>query len=397
MNYTINSLDPTIAYIYANSVLDTIFQDLPNVKTFLFNNGDYYINDNLVIQSNGITFRSISKNPRDVHIYQNNTSKDSVVLRNCNHVKIEGISIHNGWSGKVALTVAGVNYSTIKSCYIYGNSDTFTVYYAGPTDLTEGQSTITGYENNNLDNINVFEKNVVYSNWSGDNVAFCLQKNGRVSDNIIRGGKLAVYMCRDTNIKANTIYDSTSNGIYISFPSHNIVLDCNKIYECQASAIKLANQAEHGAFTSSPYNIIIHDNKLYDSKFYGVELNNAIEVSLVKNHLLSTDIYGIYVANSDNVKLSQNTITYFKVGIWLENSTELDVYSNTFNSVYPDESDNLVKAVGSSKITITNNCCRGVIKYDLYSIDTTNTDFYVGSTDAQLFYSYNDELKMMKL
>lgn len=397
MNYTINASDTTTAYIHDGSVIDTIFTTLPGVNTFIFDKGNYYLNDALLINKNNIVFKSAYCTARDVHIFQNNSQKDSIVINNCNGTKLIGISIHNTHVGKIALTLASVNYSLVESCNIYGNSDTFSVYYAGPKNLTAGQSTLSAYTNKELDNINVFRKNVVYAKWSGDSVSFSLQKNSNFTDNIIRGGKVAVYMCSGCAIENNIIYDSTTNGIYLSFPSDNITIANNKIYECQASAIKMANQVEHGPFTPFNYSIKVSDNKIYDAKFYAIELNYAREITIIDNNFVSTDIYGIYCYQCHNIRVTGNTISYFTVGVWFEAGTNIYIYYNKFNSVYPDESNNVVKMVQSSNGAINDNLIHGNIKYDIFAIDNTNTNIDIGTNPIKDYYTYNEETQLLKI
>lgn len=396
MNYKIKKKRPTHALIYPESVLDDLFAILPNVTNFNFKKGNYYINQNFVIDKDNIVFRSTNGRASDVHIYQKVETQDGLVVRDCSGVILENISVHNKFSNKIPLTMAGVSNTKVRKCYFYGSSDTFSVYYAGPTGITEGVETLDTYNNNMLDENNIFEKNVVYSDWSGDNVAFALQSNGKFSRNIIRGGKVAVYMCRNCNILNNTIYDSSSNGIYISFPSHNILCEKNKICECKASAIKLANQVEHGLFDESLYNIIIRNNTFYDSKTYNIEVNHGVGLNITDNKCISGDIYGMYFFMSHNVNVINNKISYFKVGIWSELSYDLNIKNNSFNCVYPEKCDNILKCVGSNNVSFNDNILRGKIEYDTYAIDDLSTDINTDNNPHHPFYEYKCELRINK-
>lgn len=395
MNYTIDDVDTSIAYIEPESNITSMLTTLPNVNTFIFQKGNFYLDDILVLDRNNIVLKSLYSGSKYVHIYQTNSSKDGIVV-NANNVKISSLSIHDNYSGKIALTVAGSNYVTIESCNIYGSDDTFSVYFAGPKNLSAGQSTLDAYAARNLDNINVFRRNVVYTKWSGDSVSFSLQKNGIASSNIIRGGKLAVYMCANCSIERNIIYDSVSNGIHLSFPSNNIIIDGNTIYECQSSGIKLSNQVEHGTFTPSDYNISIICNTIYDSKYYAIELNNAIGILIDKNKFSSTDIYGIYAYQSQNLRIVHNIISYFTVAVWLESASDIYIYENEFNNVYPDQSNNVVKFVDCTTGVVYDNKINGEITYDIFPV-TNSTGITIGNNISNLYYSYDEELRIIKL
>lgn len=396
MNYTIDPINDTIANIHADSNIDDLFSTLPNVKTFIFEDGNFYITRVLHITKNYVTLKSKNLNASLVHIIQSNIEMDGISIRNCIGVKITAISIHVPYPGKVALTVAGVKKSIISLNNIYGNTNTFTVYYAGPTIISEGQSTLDAYNNYDLDADNIFKKNVIYSKWSGDSVAFCLQIRGFFVNNIIRGGKLAVYMCRNANIEHNTIYDSVTNGIYISLPSNNLIVRENKISECTDSAIKIANQMEHGEFTSSNYNILLLSNKIYDSQFYSIEINNAIDTTILGNHFIGTNHYGIYSYNSNQLLISNNITTYFTVGIWLEHCSDVTITNNNFNSVYPEICENLLKCVTSTNVIFVSNNIKGMTGDTLYSVDSTSNSVTIENNTINNFYTFEEELRIMK-
>lgn len=397
MNYTIDSTNPKIAYIHPGSNIDDIFTILPKVKKFMFEPGDYYLNNILYISKNKISITSTTKIAKDVHIYQNNITKDSIVLDACQNVNISYISIHNTTPGKIVLTERGANDTSVNNCYIYGNATIFSVYYSGPKNLTQGASTLNAYFSGDLDNNNEFYKNVVYSMWSGDNITYALQKNGNFSSNIVRGGRVGIYMCSNVSVKKNIVYDSTSNGIYVSFPSHNIIISNNKIYECESSGIKLANQIEHGDFNSSDNNITISNNSIYDSKYYAVEINDGINIDISDNSFINIKIYGIYCYKCSNINIYNNKLAYFDVSIWLENSSSINIQKNYLYSIYPDEASNILKIINSSSlVTFINNSIGGQIKYELYAIDSTSKNIIISNNTEDPFYTYCEELYIMK-
>lgn len=376
--------------------IDNIFEMYPNGKIFNFEPGNYYLKSVLHITKPGIQFLGTTKKAADVHIFQKDTTMDGIAI-NADKIIIMYISVHVPHDDKIALTVASSNDTKIENNYFYGNSTTFTVYYAGPKDLKTGSSTLNAYFKNYLDNRNVFRRNVVYSKWSDDNIAFCLQNGSLFTYNIIRGGKVAAYMCKNTYITTNTIYDSSSNGVYLSFPCDNVQIKYNHIYECSQSAIMLANQLEHGPFKSYPYNILIKDNYIYDAKNNAIEMNDANKISITGNRFVSTDESGIYCLRSTDVNINANKISYFKVAIWLELSSHNSIMNNNVFSVYPDDGNNIVKITNKSNSNvIANNSINGHIEYDLFPVDSDCLNNKIYDNKTSEYYNYDEEFDIMK-
>jgi len=396
MSYTIDPNEPTIAIVTPSSTIDDIISANPYVSTFKFPAGNFYLTDILKIDINNITFIGMTSKSSDVHIFQNNDQKDGLDIT-ANNFLMRYISVHVTYDNKIALTVADASNTSIQNCYFYGNKTTFSVYYAGPRTLTQGQSTINGYNNNKLDMNNTFTDNVIYSEWSGDCVSFSLQIKGLVNRNIIRGGKLAIYMCKKCTINNNIIYDSIGEGIHISLPSETLNIISNKIYECDTSGIKISNQLEHGSFVPKKCDITIKNNYIYDSKFNAIELNDTIGCVIVKNKLISTENFGIYVLRSTNVSTYENKISYFSVAIWLEGSSHCNIYKNLFMSVYPDEGSNVVKlTIDSNNNNIYDNLTKGHILYDNYIIPSQTTGNLEYHNTHVEYYDMSDEINVMK-
>lgn len=392
MSYTLDPLT-LIVTVNPSSFIDDIFTANPDILIFHFPDGNYYLTDILKVTVPNISFIGTSGNPKNVHIFQNNTLRDGLAI-NANNFNMQYISIHDSHDGKIALTVAGSSNNTVQNCYFYGNKTTFTIFYAGPKNLLEGVSTLNAYSSNNLDMNNVFKNNVVYSQWSGDCVSFSLQVNGIFNNNIIRGGKLAIYMCKKSNFTNNIIYDSINSGIHVSFPSHNLNIVSNKIYECDASGIKLSNQVEHGTFTTTPYNITIRNNYIYDAKVNAIELNDANKCTIRTNKFISSETYGIYALRCTNLTINNNKISYFQVAFWLEATTYCNLFQNTCMSVYPDEGQNVVKTTPDSNNNIVyDNNVYGKIIYDKYALSAGNSEY---NNAYYEYYDIGEEANIMK-
>lgn len=369
--------------------LDNIFLSNPTVKTFVLMPGSYNIISVLKLKSN-IRLIGFTGKAEDVHIYQLKVL-DGISLMGSNIV-LQDISVHCEYSLKVSLTTASVNNTVVTGCHFYGSPDYFAVFYAGPSYLLAGQSTIDAYNTYALDIGNVFYNNVIYTTFSGDGVSFSLQYMSQFVNNIIRGSKLAVYMCRTTNIYGNTFFDSLSNAIYLSFPSDNIPIIGNKIYNSSHSGIKMANQLEHGAFTPSDYNILIKHNLIFGSKLYAIEMNNSNDIKIVNNKLVSGQTMGIYSYSGTKINVSKNKIAYFMYGIFLERTSGSVVDSNKFTSIYPYVARSSIKVANdgiSTSNMFSNNTMNGFHIYGV--IDNNSLPNSSLSNIMAKYYSMSDE------
>ena len=220
-------------------------------------------------------------------------------------------------------------------------------------------------------------------------MSFSLQYKGQFVGNFVRGGKLALYMCRTTNVYNNTFTDSTTNGIYVSFPSDNISIIGNKIYNTTYSGIVMKNQIEHGTFTPYIYNIIVQLNTIFNSHMYGIELNNANTVIIKNNKIVSGQTMGIYSYNGKNLLMTLNNISYFNYGIYLEQTSNSNIQSNTLNSIFNSNGSNAIKIFNSSSDTVVSNNICGQYTSTLISDGGTNDN--ISSNNINSYYTLNQE------
>jgi len=296
----------------------------------------------------------------------------------------------------VCLTVASSNNTLVTGCHFYGTDSGFTIYYAGPSGLTAGAATLAAYTSYALDTGNIFCYNVVYANYSGDSVSFTLQYNSQMVGNFVRGGEIAIYMCRSTNVYDNIDTDSTGNGIFVSFPSDNISMIGNKIYNSTYSALKMANQLEQGAFTAYDYNITVRNNIIFNSKLYGIELNYANGVAFYNNSVIYSASMGIYSYQGTNLTINHNKVAYFTYAIWLEMTTNSLVEHNKIMSIYPALGQNGIKLTStSSGNTVSCNEMYGQFVYDI-TADSGSGDM-VGVNPNIPYYTLQQERSIFEI
>jgi hypothetical protein len=373
---------------YVNNVII----DNPNITTFVFKKGFYFMNNKMLIDRPDI--KIYGEDAESTHIIQVGEF-DGLDVEG-NGFKMKNISIHVEKDYKVALSVAGVNNSVVNKCYFYGNTKTFTIFYAGPK-INAGQQTIASYTNSNLDDGNKFINNVVYTLWTGDCVSFSLQINGLFENNIIRGGKLALYMCKNTKVTNNNIFDSIGSGIHISLPSHDIDITKNKIYECTEANIKINNQGEHGVFQKSDYNINILDNFMYDTDYIAIEMNNGCAININNNTMIGTDKSAFYCLNSDNIVMNDNKLVGFSIGIELLNATNCVINKNQFYSIYPNETTHFVsEQLVNTQNRIVNNIIKGRFTSNELFKNQNIIDNIYDNNKYEKYYNRKEELVIIK-
>lgn len=378
------------------AILDNLLTLHPTVNTFYLESGTFYINKVLHIERPNVKLIGLT-NASTTHIKQNNILKDGISVKFADYFEMRNISVHVEHPDKICFTLASCNNTKVEDCYFYGNTNTFCVYYAGPSTLIQGVDTLNAYRGNRLDNYNVFRRNTVYSQWSGDNISFSLQNRGLFTYNIIRGGKLAVYLCRNSWITCNRIYDSSTTGIFISLPTHHTQIKHNIIYECADSAIVARNQVEHGTFTKTPYHILISNNYIYDSKDHSIEFNDVDTATIDSNTLIYTDIHGLYCLRCDNINIINNKISEFKVAAWLEHTSNCILENNNIMSIFPSYGQNVIKLTNASNNNIIkNNKVSGRILYDMVPVSNDSVGTIILNNETVPYYTYQDELVFLR-
>lgn len=369
--------------------LDDLLTRHPHVDNFYFERGHYVISKPLVIDRENVVFAGLHQAP-DVHITQTTSEKDALVIR-ASRVSVHHLSVHCEEGSGIAITHADVSWTSIEHCHIYGSETYFAVYMAGST-LTPGPETLQGYNDGVLDQYNVFDNNVVYSKWSGDAISFSLQRYGSVRNNVVRGGQFSIYMVRDCVVPNNHVYDSSSYGIGISLPSHDVIVSNNHIEKCQSSGIAMRPQLEHGEFDKDVYNITVQNNVIENVDYLGIEVTDVSNVVVKSNYVRRSKDNAVYILRSDNVRVEDNRLSYFPKGIMLDVGThDTVVYRNRLFSIYPDEAVfGVWMEVDVHDNSVTENSLYGhYSNTDIKDLGTENTN------EGNIVYPYIESLVNM--
>jgi len=206
------------------------------------------------------------------------------------------------------------NNNTINNCVIKGAANTFCVYVAGAS-YAVGNATLTAFENNNLQHNNRITNCILESTWNGDSYSFSLQKNGIFSYNYCSGGRIAFYMCRDSECNNNDDVDSANQGIFIGAPSNDNIISNNRVASAASSGIKIQNQLEHTPLLAGQGALrnIISNNTITEAVGIGIEMTGTQNFECQDNNISNNTInkpgnHGIYLQDVKNNNINNNTI-----------------------------------------------------------------------------------------
>ena len=374
---------------YVMKILDNILDIYPKETTFYFEKGNYELTKQLNITRCGVRFIGLTGDAKDVHIHQKTVGENGINIRS-NNIRIEYISVHVEEGEGVCISHSDSDWTTIENCHFYGSDTNFTVYFAGPS-LQAGDATINGFLNDNLDMHNEFNNNVIYTKWNGDSISFSLQKFGSIRDNIIHGGKFAIYMVKNCVVTHNAVYNSSAHGIICSLPSHDLFISENFIKNSVSASINIRLQEEHGEYDSENHNIIISNNTICDSKYIGIEVTNANDITINDNRINATEQFGIYILKSSEINVEKNSIVQYQRGVHIDiASNAIQIKNNLLYSVFPKFSEHsIVLEDGVSNCNINGNIVSG--PHISSPIKNIGTDNIIEHNNIEEYHSHLDE------
>lgn len=335
----------------STSNLDDLLTKYPKCDHFIIMPGTYNLTKPLKITRPNVRIIGYSNDANRVKIIQQNVL-DGIVI-NANNTTIKNITVEvNKNEEVICVTHYDCNWTNISNCVFNGSDIYFTIYYAGPSELEIGQDTIQGYLDGVFDKYNIFENNIINSKWDGDGVAFSLQSEGSVRYNLLRGCKLAIYMCDKSVVSHNTVIDSTSKGIFVSLPSSDLMISDNRLLNCEKGGINIRLQLEHGEYINYDHDIVIKNNEIGKTNYMGIELNYSDQVTVTNNTINDCVSYGVYGLNVTSSEVSNNNILLCHRGIFMDGSNNNNIENNRIVSI---KSDHAIALNDSSINEVKNN------------------------------------------
>jgi len=278
--------------------------------------GDYVVDSAIEFATPGTTVRG--ENRETVRFIQSNRDADLFVVR-ADDVTISNLTLDTVMAGQAAFVEQAANRVTLEDSLIFGGSQIFTIYFAGP-NVEAGRATIDAFENQALSRGNRLLRNEITTSFVGDSVAFALQADGEVRDNVLNGGMLSMYMLQNVVCEGNSVLNSPTNGIFISLPSTDSVVTNNVVRNSLYAAIVVKPQVEHeaagrlidsrgvvisGNTLTAQYSIIEVDGTGVDPS-QGQLVNLLIEANTIE----LDDFAGVYLLRANGPILRENRITF---------------------------------------------------------------------------------------
>jgi parallel beta-helix repeat protein len=122
-------------------------------------------------------------------------------------------------------------------------------------------------------------------------------------------------------IENNIIRNSGHYGLDPHTGTHDMIIRNNKVYDNNGSGIICSLNC---------YNILIENNKVHDNAENGIDFSRNMYNSIAKNNIVYNEAQGIFVSQSHNNQILNNTISDSTEGIYVNSgSTNNKMYYNT--------------------------------------------------------------------
>jgi len=293
-----------------------------NHKSIFLKNG-VYNEGNIKLLAEDIDILGESKTEAIIRVP---AGKDGVQIY-ANRCKVSSLTIDSETNNAEACLVIGDgqpsgnadtsfgNFNKVDNCIIKGNDHVFALFVAGAS-YSAGVDTLNNFEANNLNEGNEITNCEFTSLWTaGDAYSFALQKLGKISNNMFISGRIAYYMCRESECKDNKVVNSTREGIFIGCPAYDNVITGNILSNPQTHGIKMENQLEHIPLLTGQTgkNNIISGNVIVKPLYTGIEILGTTGHEMRNNIIANNSIkqagnHGIYLQRVTLNSILGNTI-----------------------------------------------------------------------------------------
>ena len=122
-------------------------------------------------------------------------------------------------------------------------------------------------------------------------------------------------------IENNIIRNSGHYGLDPHTATHDMIIRNNTVYDNNGSGIICSLNC---------YNILIENNKVHDNAENGIDFSRNMYNSIARNNIVYNEVQGIFVSQSHNNQIYNNTISNTADGIYVNSgSTNNKIYDNT--------------------------------------------------------------------
>ena len=179
-------------------------------------------------------------------------------------------------------------------------------------------------------------------------------------------------------VENNIIRNSGHYGLDPHTGTHDMIIRNNIVYDNNGSGIICSLNC---------YNILIENNKVHDNAENGIDFSRNMYNSIARNNLVYNEAQGIFVSQSHNNQVYNNTISKSGSGISVNSgSSNNKIFGNTIsNSV----SNAILVASGASGNTFTSNKISSSTPEGL-KIQQDTTAMNNGFSNNQIIHSTNE-------
>jgi mannuronan 5-epimerase len=304
-------------------------------------NGVWYLNANLVI-AKGATFHIDSTDTKWLKISSKVTRSAGITklapaywIDVHGSLKIDSVKI-TSWDPTTNYYARTNGSRTGTDVFILGAPRPSIVVdnnATGTTDIMNSEIAYLGYEQG--------------KHKGGSGLSYYYGGDGSViRNNIIREVYFGLYTfgVGHMTIENNIIRNSGHYGLDPHTGTHDMIIRNNTVYNNNGSGIICSLNC---------YNVLIENNKVHDNAENGIDFSRNMYNSIARNNLVYNEPSGVFVSQSHNNQIYNNTISKSGSGISVNSgSSNNKIFGNTIsNSV----SNAILVATGASGNTFTSN------------------------------------------
>jgi parallel beta-helix repeat protein len=332
----------TITVSCASARLSDVFNQLHDnsILTKQSSPGTWFLNANLVI-AKGATFHIDSTDTKWLKISSKVTRSTDVAIAPAywidvhGSLKIDSVKI-TSWDPTTNYYAITNGSRTGSGVFIFGAPRPSIVVEnnaTGTTDITNSEIAYLGYEEG--------------KHKGGSGLSYYYGGDGSViRNNIIREVYFGLYTFGVGHmiVENNIIRNSGHYGLDPHTGTHDMIIRNNIVYNNNGSGIICSLNC---------YNILIENNKVHDNAGDAIDFSRNMYNSIARNNIVYNEPSGVFVSQSHNDQIYNNTIYKSRSGINVNSgSSNNKIFGNTIsNSI----SNAILLATGASGNTFTSN------------------------------------------
>ena len=319
---------------------DSIQQAIENKEHFLFlSEGEFTIDEEILIEGSNLLFiigtsrekTILTMTQEATSIFAIESSKNVII---CNltldsHQANKKYSLTDGEDSEEIYMASSIScldceHISLRNLIIFGSKLSPAIQFTSMKQVNYIDA-FNGHDyfghNNIIDHIHIETHDGLTTA-----IEFDLQKNGRLSNNVIVGtnGGINMFLNDNTECSFNQFIDVKVSSMEVKLPSRNISLHNNKLTKIPNNGIMVTpmedyDDISYGEPEYSPpserlqeykaENITITNNFLHGSKFIGIEIAQTKNVMVTDNKITEVTNQGIFITDSDGAVIVNNYIS----------------------------------------------------------------------------------------